>query len=149
MSLGAEVGLPTGEAGTFYNIAPGASLKLEVPVSASMVNVTGSVGFSSFIPKGIYRDYGFSAATYVPVEAGVKVYVIPAFYINADAGASINVNRNYSATRTAFIYAPGLGVSIPAGGLNAADIGLRYEGRAESGATVSQVALRIAYKFGL
>ena len=53
-------------------------------------------------------------------------------------------------TNTAFIYSPVIGFSAPTRKhKGTVDIGLRYEGRGESGATVSQFALRIAYRFGL
>jgi hypothetical protein len=94
-------------------------------------------------------DRFINNATYVPLKAGLKYYTSSNFYLEGEAGASINTNSNYSGSKTAFLYAPGIGVSLPTSGSSAFDIGLRYESRLESGGSINQFALRLAYKFNL
>ena len=80
---------------------------------------------------------------------GLKNYISGSpVFVELDLGASINANSNYSGSQVAFMYAPIIGVSIPSN-KNAFDLGVRYEGRVETGGTISQLALRLAYKFSL
>jgi hypothetical protein len=148
LSIGADFGLPTGQADQIYSAVIGASIKLELPVNNNGFNFIVNTGFSNFIVKSAYSGYVLSA-NYVPVEIGGKYYVDPRFYFEGDLGVSFNVNSNYSASRAAFVYAPGIGLSFPNASGSGLDASLRYEGRAEPGGTISQVALRLAYKFGL
>ena len=147
LSLGVEYGIPTGAASTFYGTVLGASAKFERPVAASPFSFTLTAGISGYIVK-LDDNISVDNTVYVPVEVGGKYYFSKIAYFEGDLGASVNVNSNYSASRAAFIYAPIIGVSAPTNKHKATiDIGLRYEGRVESGGTVSQVALRVAYRF--
>lgn len=149
LSFGVDAGIPVGQGGNVYSSVLGASVKLELPVPSSSFNVTVTSGFSDFMVKNTYSGY-IGNATYVPVEVGGKVYFGNVAYFEGDLGASINVNSNYSASKAAFMYAPALGFTLPdANAKSAVDIGIRYEGRVETGGTLSQVALRVAYRFGL
>jgi hypothetical protein len=149
MSLGVEYGLPVGDAASVYGTVLGASAKAEFPVAKSAFNITLTAGLSDYLVKLDYQGT-LKNATYVPLELGGKYFFSRIGYVEGDLGASINVNSNYSAARTAFIYAPVIGVSAPTNKHKATiDMGLRYEGRAETGGTVSQVALRLAYRFGI
>jgi|SRR6185437_6541652 len=150
LSLGGEFGFPTGQASQIYGTVLGASAKLEIPVSASPFYFTLTSGLSEYIVRLDYIGVINNAGYLVPLEAGGKYYFTKIGYFEADFGASANINSNYSASRTAFIYAPVLGFSAPTNKHKSTiDIGMRYEGRVESGGTVSQVAFRLAYRFGL
>jgi hypothetical protein len=149
LSIGAEFGLPTGQASLVYGSILGASLKFELPLPSTRINFTVTTGFSSFLVKYDYTGI-LQNATYVPVEIGGKYYINKVVYFEGDFGASINSNSNYTGPGVAFIYAPIIGVSAPTNNHKATiDLGLRYEGRVEPGGTVSQVAVRLAYRFGL
>jgi len=149
LSFGLDAGVPVGQAANIYSSVFGVSAKLELPVPSSSFNVTITSGFSDFMVKNAYTDI-IGNATYVPIEVGGKFYFGNVAYFEGNLGASVNVNSNYSASKAAFMYAPALGFTLPdANAKSAVDIGIRYEGRVETGGTLSQVALRVAYRFGL
>ena len=144
-SLGPEIGIPTGQAGTFYAITAGGSFKLEVPVAKSAFNFMASVAYNSFVLKGAYTGV-LNDAQYIPVEAGGRLY-FSHIYIEGDAGASFNINSNYSGSKVAFIYSPVIGFSTPSKDhRRSLDFGIKYEGRVESGGTIGQVAVRVAFR---
>ncbi|HEY2580674.1 MAG TPA: hypothetical protein VGI43_02655 [Mucilaginibacter sp.] len=152
LSIGGEFGVPVGQASEVYGKVLGASLKFEVPVSKSPFSIVITSGISSFLVKYDYTGI-LDNASYIPVEAGGKYYFSKIGYFEADFGVSNNINTNYTAAKTAFIYSPVIGLSAPTNKPNkhkhTIDIGVRYEGRVESGGTVGQLALRIAYRFPL
>jgi hypothetical protein len=152
LSIGGEFGVPVGQASDIYGKVLGMSLKLDVPVSKSPFFIVITSGISTFIVKFDYSG-ALDNASYVPVEAGGKYYFSKLGYIEADFGVSNNINSNYTAEKTAFMYSPVIGISAPTNKPNkhksTIDMGLRYEGRVESGGTVGQIALRVAYRFGL
>jgi hypothetical protein len=147
LSLGVEYGVPTGSATAFYGTVLGASAKFEKPLTATPFSFTLTGGINAYIVK-LDDNIAVDNAVYVPVELGGRYYFSKIAYFEGDLGASFNVNSNYSASRAAFIYAPIIGVSAPTNKHKSTiDIGLRYEGRVENGGTVSQVAIRLAYRF--
>ncbi len=149
LSIGPDLGIPVGDANTVYSGVIGASLKLELPVTPSSFNVTITSGFSDFMVKNMYNSYILNG-TYIPVELGGRFFFDKTVYFEGDLGASFNVNSNYTGPKAAFIYAPMLGLTLPANNAKSSiDVALRYEGRSETGGTISQVALRVAYRFGL
>jgi hypothetical protein len=150
LSLGGEFGFPTGQASQVYGTVLGASAKLELPVSASPFYFTLTSGLSEYIVRLDYTGVIKNTAYGVPLEAGGKYYFTKIGYCEADFGASANISSNYPASRMAFIYAPVIGFSAATNKHKSTiDIGMRYEGRVESGGTVSQVAFRLAYRFGI
>jgi len=147
LSLGAEYGIPVGTASALYGTVIGASAKFERPVAAGPFSFTLTVGITDYLVK-LDNIIPVDNATYVPLEVGGKYYFSKIAYFEGDLGASLNVNSNYSSSRAAFIYAPIIGVSAPTNKHKATiDIGLRYEGRVESGGTIGQIAARVAYRF--
>jgi hypothetical protein len=148
LSIGGEFGLPGGPASSFYGTVIGVSLKLEVPVHSNELYVTGTVGFSDFLAQLDYRGTAkIPGASYAPLEIGGKYYFAKHIYFEGDAGVSFNTG-NYGASSAAFIYAPVIGVTAQTNKHKAwLDMGVRYEGRVEGGQTISQVALRVAYRF--
>ena len=149
LSIGGEFGLPTGQASQVYGSVIGASVKLEIPTAAPRFNFVITSGLTDYLVKFNYTGL-LANATYIPVEVGGRYYFSKIGYFEGDFGVSTDINSNYTAAKSAFIYAPVLGFSAPSNKhKGTVDIGLRYEGRVESGGTVSQVALRVAYRFGL
>jgi hypothetical protein len=161
LSIGGEFGFPTGQTSSTFGSAIGASAKLELPDSALSFNFVITTGISDFLVKYYYTGPSVKVLFITPVEVGAKYYFSKIGYIEGDLGvASDNytyqtVDANGTAatkkvTNTAFIYSPVIGFSAPTKKhKGTVDIGLRYESRVESSATVSQLALRIAYRFGL
>ena len=148
LSIGLDAGLPTGQASEVYSSVIGASAQLELPTSDPGLKFMFTAGYNTFRIKSIYSSY-YTSASYGQLEAGARYYFVPMLYLEGDFGASFNLNSNYSAQRVGLAYDPVLGVNLPVSNSGAIDIGIRYDGRVESGGTISQVALRVAYKFKL
>ncbi|RCH56695.1 hypothetical protein DJ568_02230 [Mucilaginibacter hurinus] len=136
-SIGVEAGLPVGDLKTTSSFIIGGSLKYDQPVAESTF-VTLSAGYSNIQGKTVGGfKYGNSSA--IPVKAGLKYFFSEGFYGEAQAGAAFLSDG----AGTAFAYAPGVGYSFGGG----VDLGVRYEAWTKSGATLSQIGLRLAYSF--
>ncbi len=164
--IGIISGVTTGPASSVYPEAGGISLNFEYPLGSSPVSLLLSAGYTFYVSGGGYSigydGYGFDGSTYaygsiasfVPIEAGAKIYVANQFFIEGYAGASFNVNSypaDYTGKATALIYSPGIGYSFPFlnNGNSTMDVGLAYENRLEPGGGYSQVAARAVWNFGL
>ncbi|WP_259070930.1 hypothetical protein HDF24_22950 [Mucilaginibacter sp. X4EP1] len=169
-SIGFNPGVAIGPVSSVYPVAGELSLRLVYPLSTSPVSLIFTTGYTFYtssaysvgadfggfgVGYGGYSDsYYGSTASFIPVMAGVKIYVAHSVFIEGDAGASFNVNTypgDYTGRTTAFIYSPGAGYTIPLGrrGRNSADFGLFYENRVEPGGGYTQIAAHVAYNFGL
>ncbi|HEY5327291.1 MAG TPA: hypothetical protein VIJ27_09840 [Mucilaginibacter sp.] len=162
LSSGAAVGPASGA----YPDANGTGFRVELPVNHSPVSILLSAGYTFYVSQGSnasdyysYYDYGYSnyyssVASFIPVEAGIKVYVIHKFFIEGDAGVSFNINSipsDYTGQATSFIYSPAAGYSFPLDYSDKSniDLSLVYENRLEPGGGYSQVAVRAVWNFNL
>ena len=164
--IGISSGFATGAASGVYPEAGGISLNFEFPINKSPVSLLLTTGYTFYVSGGGYSfgydGYGFGGSTYaygsiasfIPVEAGIKLYVAHQFFIEGYAGASFNVNSypaDYTGQTTAFIYSPGAGYSFPFGNSENSklDVSLAYENRIEPGGGYSQVAVKAVWNFKL
>lgn len=161
LSIGPEVALPLGDAQIRHSVGVGGTLKLEFPVSQSNFSFTVTTGYINFSSKKFYTYTVGPAPTYtvttstfqtehvaaIPVKVGGKYYAGKMFYVEAEAGIAKGVDKGD--TWTAFAYSPGMGVSFPFATQKAIDLGLHYEGWVKDSGNFNQLALRLAYKFGL
>ena len=82
-----------------------------------------------------------------PVKAGLKYYFHNNLYLSGEAGV---VWYGYNQTSyQSFIYAPGIGMDLPITNRSAVNFGLRYDRWTFLGGSTKQIALKIAFKFGL
>jgi hypothetical protein len=145
VSIGPEIGQPLGQANKVYNLVYGGSIKVEIPVSHSGLDLTVTAGYDVFKTYSYLSGY-IDNGQYIPIELGLKNYIQHSVvFVEGDLGASFDNNDNYTGPKAAFIFAPAIGVSLAK---NSLDISVRYEGRVETGGTISQLALRVAAKFG-
>jgi hypothetical protein len=149
LSFGGEFGFPiTSSSNQIYGSVFGASAKLELPFS-SMAYFTLTAGISEYVIRLDYQGPG-DPATFIPLEAGAKFYFSRIGYVEGDAGVSLCPTSTYAGTKNAFVFAPIIGFTAFTTKHKATvDIGLRYEGRVEDGGMSGQVAVRLAYRFGL
>jgi hypothetical protein len=164
--IGVSSGFATGAASGAFPEAGGISLNLEFPLAKSPVSLLFTTGYTFYVSGGGYSvgfdyygyggsaDYYGDVASFIPIEAGLKVYVARKFFIEGYAGASINVNAypsDYTGQTTAFVYSPGIGYTFPMGynGRSSLDLSLIYENRQEPGGGYSQVALKAIWNFNL
>ncbi|MBS1521211.1 MAG: hypothetical protein JST50_09450 [Bacteroidetes bacterium] len=167
LDVGINSGFSTGPVSDYFPEAGGISVALEVPLKHSPVSVLFSTGYTFYVSGGGYDvgydpyygyDYGTyyygDIASFIPVEAGLKIFPIRRFFIEGLAGASFNVNNyssDYTYKPTAFIYSAGGGYSFPLGfrGRNSTDLSLFYENRPEPGGGYSQVGVKATFNFAL
>jgi len=145
-SIGVEAGLPVGSVSNTHSFAIGGSLKYDLPVAEELA-FTASAGYTSFIGKTTSVTFGGSTIStkqpafgYVPVKAGLKYNLTPAFYAEGQIGVAIGANGG---SKTAFAYAPGIGFKFT----DNLDLGVRYEGWSANGGTISQIGARLAVSF--
>lgn len=153
ISIGAEIGLPSGNFGNLTAIGLGVSAKADFAIAERFaLSING--GFINFFTRNtlIVNGKDFS---YLPAKAGVKYFFNESLYAEAQLGAAFSLNNDY---RTAFAWSPGFGTKIKINGQPKIDLGLRYEGwTSKNSSTISLnnntntkafTALRIAYIFG-
>jgi opacity protein-like surface antigen len=142
-SVGLEAGLPVGDAGDVYKLIIGGSAKVEVPVATSLF-ATGSAGYINFSPKKEFKDFGLESQGFIPVKVGGKYFFTPNLYGAGELGAVFGTGEGGG---TAFAWTPGIGISYPVSDKNDIDFDVRYEGWSDDGASINQIAFRIALKF--
>ena len=146
VSLGAEYGLTTGALSNYYGSVIGASFKVELPVWSPQFNLTGTIGYTGYLVRLDYHGpLSLATVQFIPVEIGAKYYFTRIAYFEGDAGFSQNIQSSFAGSKTAFIYSPVIGISAPTNKHKSTiDLGLRFESRGD----YSQVAVRLAYRFG-
>jgi hypothetical protein len=166
IGFGLSSGFAVGPVSSSFPEAGGISVNLELPVNKSQVSVLFSTGYTFYVAESGYSldfygggygastYYGGDVASFVPIEAGLKINVAPKFFIEGLAGVSFNVNGSpsyYTGQTTAFIYSPGLGYSFPLGFSEKSnlDVSLMYENRVEPGGGYSQIAVKGVWNFSL
>jgi hypothetical protein len=165
IGFGISSGFATGPVSGAFPEAGAITANLELPLGKSPVSVLFQTGYTFYVSGGGYDigfGYGYSVGTdyygniasFIPVEAGLKVYVAPRVFLAGLAGVSFNVNSytsDYTNNATAFIYSPMIGYSFPFGyrGKSNLDLSLMYENRPETGGGYSQVGLRAVWNFNL
>lgn len=160
LGFGVTVGAAVGPNASDYPVASSLVLRYAHPVG-EQVSIMATTGFSYFVSKdgytATYSNYGSytsgSLAIFLPVQVGVKAYVSERFFLQADVGASLNLNSNYYSytnNRIAPLVSPAVGYTIPFGASRwSLDLGLGYENRIESGGGYSQINFRAIFNVGL
>ena len=139
-SIGAELGIPNMNA---YNIGLGLSGKVEFPVSEKIA-ITATAAYAAFFYKSnLFANKSLSAASFIPLKAGVKYYVNQGIYFEGELGEAIEANY---LKRDLFAFSIGPGFIIPINEKYGVDFGLRYEKWSQH--QVQQTAIRFAYRFG-
>jgi hypothetical protein len=164
--VGINSGFSTGPVADYFPAAGGLTLGLEVPLKQSPVSVLFSTGYTFYVSNSGYDvgfdGYGYGYGTYyegdiasfIPIQAGLKVFPGRRVFLEGLAGVSFNVNSyssDYTYKTSAFIYSVGAGYAFPMGfrGRNATDLSLFYENRPEPGGGYSQVGAKAVFSFAL
>jgi len=147
LSIGAELGIPTGDLNASQKIGIGGSVKAAFPVTSDL-DITASVGIISFSGDEVGTVKN-PALNFIPIKAGVRYRFVPhGFYLEPQLGyTSINTpNSNGSATG-GFTYAANAGYFLTPN----LDLSARYEGVSKKGSqgNLAHVGLRLAYNFSL
>ncbi|WP_183575955.1 hypothetical protein HDF18_18860 [Mucilaginibacter sp. X5P1] len=161
ISLGIDGGFPNGNLSNAYNFGVGASFQIDVPLTEKLY-FTGNIGYMSFFPNNnnigsnpeAILNVKVANMNMVPVKVGLKYFLIRGFYVQAEAGESLLLNKSsiYALNTNAFTYAPQMGIVFKLHHHNYIDGGVRYE-RTQSfygdGAYNNMFAVRVAYSLNL
>jgi hypothetical protein len=164
--VGISSGFSTGPVSGAFPEAGALSFNFEIPINKSQVSLLLSTGYTFYVSQAGYgldfgsygvggtTYYGGSVASFIPVEAGLKINLPAHFFIEGYAGASFNVNAYpgyFTGRTTAFIYSPGAGYSFQPryNGRSNFDLSLLYENRPEPGGGYAQVAVKAVWNFTL
>lgn len=141
LSVGAELGLPTGDLSNAWKTGFGVSAKYAHPLGENSA-ITGSVGYVSFSGKD-----GIPAWNMIPVKVGYRYFLTGSnFNIEPQLGYTFgSVSGSSSSDASAFTWAVGAGYFITPN----IDLGLRYESLNKNGNSANFVGFRIAYNFSL
>ncbi len=123
LSVGAEIGLPSGNFSGISAIGTGASIKLDLPVSNQFA-LSLNAGFMNFFGRRS-QILTVKDLTYIPIKAGLKYYLSEGFYAEAQAGTGLPINEGQ---KILFVWSPGVGNIFKLRGKGLLDVGLRYEG---------------------
>ncbi len=140
LSLGAQVGLPTGQVVGGTSFILGGDLKLHYGITDkfSVTFTTGGYHFFPIqnIPGATRESFGVG-----PLKAGVKYFVSPNIYLAGEAGAGVEVTESgFEGGHTKTLLSPGVGYANERW-----DFGLRYEDYSGNNFHYGQLALRAGY----
>lgn len=135
ISLGISAGQPTA-LDNMYTHNLGGFLRIEYPITRHLY-VTGSAGYNTLFvspnysssPNGIMGVKGANMQT-APLKLGLKVFMIRHFYVGAEAGQTLLLNRRelYAHKNNVFTFAPQAGMLFfVKNRRNYIDAGIRFE----------------------
>jgi hypothetical protein len=146
IGFGLEAGIPVGDIKNSYNFDGGVTLRFSYKAGPGYATfTTGVIGFA---PKKGQGDET-KAALQIPFKAGYKFIFAKHLFVMGEMGYS--VYRYYfkdgngdlaHASTGGFTYAPSIGANF-----GVIEIGIKYEGIAISGGTVSDFGVRLGFNF--
>ena len=138
-SLGAELGVPTGNLNTIYSVAVGATAQADIKIDTDAA-LTFNTGIIQFVGKHIPNtntNTKFRSQTFIPLLVGVKYYFTPMVYGSGQLGTSISTQENGGST---FTYIPGIGFKFD----ERIDLLVKYTGYSDDGGAFG---VRLGYTF--
>lgn len=126
-SIGVEPSFTAGNFHDYSNFGLGGSLQGEYK-PGNRIGITVNAGFIDYFGKTV-NDVKYPDFKYIPVMAGVKLYLGDLFYIHGQAGPGFGTNG----LGTSFWYGGGPGVSIG----RAIDVELKYTGWKQNEVTMA------------
>jgi len=146
IGFGLEAGTPLGTTGNGYTVTGGATLRFSYKLGPGFATI--SSGARLYYPKKVTGEQT-KAALQIPVMAGYKYIFMKHLFVMGELGYSSfryyygdgNGGLAHSST-SGFTYAPSAGVQF-----GAFEAGVKYEGIALSGGTLSDLSLRLGFNF--
>lgn len=136
-SLGAELGVPTGNLNTIYSVAVGATAQADVKIDTDAA-LTFNTGIIQYVGKKIKNtNFKYRSEALIPLLVGVKYYFSPMVYGSGQLGTSISTAQNGGST---FTYIPGVGFKFD----ERIDLLLKYTGYSGDGGAFG---VRLGYTF--
>ncbi len=143
LSVGLEVGLPTGDFNQTSKVGIGGSLKAAIPIFDNG-DFTLSAGYISYGGKDFGGGMKASTVGMIPIKAGLRVRSNVGLYFEPQLGYTWTKAKGQKG-EGGFTYAANVGYMFTPNW----DISARYEGLSISGGTISQIGFRLAYSFPL
>jgi hypothetical protein len=141
LSIGVDVGIPTGVATAASNIMLGGTGQFQIRPSQSFA-ITLTSGYYDLIGKSDPADdLDLKGFQIVPLQAGAKVFLGENFYVGAEAGAGFVTTEHGN---TKLLIAPAVGYST-----KYLDLSVKYESITGQDYNYGFVGARVAYNFGL
>jgi len=149
-SIGANLGLPTGDDANVYSMSIGGSLRYELPVGDNL-GITGTVGYNSYLLKSEFDGTGLSLSS-IPILLGAKYYFQEqqnGFYGMVQLGVTSTTAKvdlggvSVSASSTDLTFGPAIGYHLAN-----LDFGAAYDIISASGSSSGIIDIRIAYVLG-
>ena len=136
-SLGAELGVPTGNLNTLYSVAIGATAQADIKIDKD-VALTFNTGVIQYVGKKIRNtNFKYRSEALIPLLVGVKYYFTPMVYVSGQLGTSISTAQNGGST---FTYIPGVGYKFD----EKLDLLVKYTGYSGDGGAFG---IRLGYTF--
>lgn len=147
ISIGPEVGLPTGDFGEAFKLGIGGSVKGLFGIGTAG-QITATVGYTSFKMKNSTDELNITTGL-LPILAGYR-HNFGGFYVEPQVGYGIMrvkakmMGESGSDSEGALTWAAGAGYQV--GGI---DLGVRYQSSTKDGGSVGFFGLRVAKSFSL
>lgn len=136
-SLGAELGVPTGNLNTIYSVAVGATAQADIKIDTDAA-LTFNTGIIQYVGKKIKNtNFKYRSEALIPLLVGVKYYFTPMVYGSGQLGTSISTQQNGGST---FTYIPGVGFKFD----ERIDLLVKYTGYSGDGGAFG---VRLGYSF--
>jgi hypothetical protein len=151
LSIGAELGVPSGDLDETRKIGIGGTAKLAVPIGGgtALTLTSGLISFSGDEFRNVLgQTIKLKALNFIPIKAGVRHQFVPGgFYLEPQLGyTSINTPDSQGSASGGFTYAANAGYMFN----NKVDLSARYEGiSAKNDVTLPFIGFRLAYNFSL
>jgi len=160
LTLGLDLGKPSGNLGNSYKFDLGASLQYELPLTEKFY-FTANVGFDSYFPNNnvVNNPIGLENVApanmdLIPLRVGIKYFLIRTFYVQGEVGESYLLNKSavYGLDSFGLTYSPQIGLLFKLHNRKYIDAGFRYEWQQSfygDGGYNHMLALRVAYGLNL
>ncbi|UKT64604.1 hypothetical protein [Pedobacter mucosus] len=122
ITVGAEIGLPSGNFTSITNIGLGVSVKADLPI-ATKFGIILNGGYMNFFGKR-NQLINVQDLSYLPLKGGLKYQLSESFYAAGLIGAAIPITNGQ---KTLFIWSPGIGNVFKLNDQVKFDLGIRYE----------------------
>ena len=146
IGFGLEGGAPVGDTKDSYNFTGGLTVRFSYKAGPGFATFT--TGAVVFYPKKVQGEQT-KAGLQIPFKAGYKYIFLKHLFVMGELGYSSfryyyeGTNSNLISSSTGgFTYAPTFGVQF-----GFFEAGIKYEGIAVSGGTLSDIGLRLGFNF--
>ena len=136
-SVGATVGMPTGDISDLYGVSFGADVNYMFSANFGV-----AVGFQSFSGKTISilgTDMKISSASFLPIAAAGRYNLSDAFVLGADVGYALGMSP--SGNDGGFYYRPMLAYAVASN----VSVNAHYSGIGVDGGTFSSIGLGVMF----